>query len=290
MSFNKEIAKAYQIGLAGIVVMSTVPVAIKWVSADPWVIGFCRLIIATTALYFLRPAIKALNKLTTKDYLILAALGLCFGLHWITYFFAIKLGSATIAVIATISTYGLYLSVAGRYFLGHAVKPYHWFALLLGIAGTVLVGGQFDLNSNALIGFILGIVSGCFYGTLPIIHQKSTHLNGDIRTFGQFAGALVIFTFCIPLGDWQIKNDDWLGLIYLGLVGTVVAHSLWVYAVTALPTTVSGLIKYLYIPLTATLSYFILDEKLTALQLLGGVIVISGCILGVLGDKIFNRK
>ncbi|WP_159084049.1 DMT family transporter [Saccharobesus litoralis] len=288
MSQNKDLFHAYQIGVIGITVMSTVPVAIKWISSDPWVIGFIRLLIATTAMYFLRPAIRQAKALSLKDYYMLAALGLCFGLHWIAYFFSIKLGTATIAVISTISAYGLFISVAGRYFLRHPIKPYHWFALLLGVIGTLLVGGEFDLNSHALIGFVLGIISGCFYGALPILHQKSTHLSGDVRTFGQFAGAFVLFIFCVPLGNWQFAEHDWIGLLYLGLVGTVLAHSLWVYAATNLPTTASGVLKYMYIPLTATISYFTLGETLTPMQIVGCVIVISGCVLGVTGERLFK--
>lgn len=265
--------------------MSTVPIIIKYISADPWVIGVGRLILASGSLLLFGSSFRKLKHLSSRDWGILALLGLCFGLHWITYFFSIKLGLATVAVISTVSFYGIFLSVAGNIFLSHRVRWYHTLALVLGIGGTVLVAGQFDLNSNALIGFLFGILSGGFYGLLPIIHQKSTHMDTQLRAWGQFSGALVLFTCCAPLGEWNIPAMDWLGILYLGMIGTVAAHTLWVSSTSVLPTTASSLIMYLYIPLSAILGYFVLGETLNVVQSAGALLIIAGSMLGMMGDK-----
>lgn len=272
------------------ILMSTVPIVIKVISADPWVIGLGRLVLATGSLWMLSSAVRECKKLPLKDWLILAGLGLCFGLHWITYFFSIKLGLATVAVISTVSFYGIFLSIAGNIFLAHRVRWYHALALVLSVLGTILVAGQFDLNSNALLGFVFGIVSGGLYGLLPILHQKSTHMNNSLRSWGQFSGAMVLFVFCAPLGNWSIPAFDWWGILYLGLIGTVTAHTLWVSATSALPTTASSLIMYLYIPLSAILGYFILGETLNLQQIAGALLIVSGSMLGMLGDRFLKNS
>ncbi|MEM8866836.1 MAG: DMT family transporter [Verrucomicrobiota bacterium] len=287
---RNEIQKGYQKGLLGIVIMSTVPVTIKWVSADPWVIGIARLVIATLVMSFMFPLMSELRGLRGKDYLSLVSLGICFGLHWMTYFFSIKLGSATIAVIATISFYGIFLSLAGSYFLAHRIRWFHWIALSLGVIGTVLVADAFDFGTGALAGFMIGILSGTFYGALPILHQKASHLSHTLRSWAQFAGALPIFLCFAGLGSWNLPQTDWIGLLYLALFGTLVAHTLWVHAVSELPTTASSLIKYLYIPLTAIISYFVLGESLNAQQLVGAVIIVCGSLLGLMGDQLLQRR
>lgn len=268
--------------------MSTVPIVIKWISADPWVIGLGRLVIASISLYLLSSKVRQISQLKLKDWGILACLGLCFGLHWVTYFFSIKLGLATVAVISTVSFYGIFLSIVGSIFLGYKIQWFHGVAFFMAVLGAVLVSGDFDMNSNALVGFLFGILSGGFYGILPILHQKSTHLNHDLRSWGQFTGALPIFILCAPLGHWDIPVIDGVGILYLGLIGTVGAHTLWVHASSTLPTTASSLLMYLYIPLSAIMGYFILGESLTLIQTFGALLIMFGSIFGMLGDKLIK--
>jgi len=270
--------------------MSTVPIVIKGISADPWVIGFGRLLLGAIGLYLLKGSARRFAHLRPKDWALLGTLGICFGLHWAAYFFSIKMGSPTIAVIATLSSASLFLSLAGSHFLGHRIRWIHWLGLIFGIVGTVLIGGEFEIGSNALTGFLLGILSGVLYGILPILHQKAPHLNGNLRSWGQFTGGLIVFAFFIPLGNWDLPLGDWLGILYLGTICTVGAHTLMVHAVSALPTTSSALLNYLYIPGTAILSYLLLDERLSLLQIVGAIIIITASMLGILADKFLKNE
>jgi len=278
--------KGYINGLTAVVCMSTVPVTIKAIDANPWVIGNVRLFLAAVILFILFPACRGILQLSWRDRGILLLMGLCFGLHWLTYFFSIKWGSATMAVVATISFYGLFSTFLGAIFLGHKVRIYHYIGLALCIAGTLLAGGQFEAGSSALLGFGMGIASGFFFGLLPTLHQKSKHMDTTVRSFGQYAGALLFFLFTVPLGNWSLAATDWLGLVYLGLIGTVLAHTLWVFATTELPTTSASVVKYLYIPLTALVSYFLLGERLAGWQAVGTVMIVFGSLLGLVGGSL----
>lgn len=267
--------------------MGSVPVAIKWVSIDPWVIGWCRLAIATTLVYLCFPAARNFRGLQRRDWGTLGLVGLIFGVHWVTYFFSIKVGSAAIAAIGTIALYGIFLSFLGALFLGHRVRWFHLLALGLSVVGTLLIVGRFELGGSAMAGFGLAVLSGFLYALLPILHQRATHLPATLRTFGQYAGALLVFTVCIPFGHWEIPARDWLGLAYLSFIGTFASHTLWVFASSVLPATSSALIYYLYVPITIVMGFFILGEVLTARQLFGTIVILAASMLGVLGDKIW---
>lgn len=286
---NSRIAKGYQHGISAVLVMCTVPVTIKAISADPWVIGVSRLTVGSLLILCLMPSSRQVLKLGRRDLITLGSLGLFFALHWLTYFFSIKLGTATMAVVATISFYGIFNSILGAVFLGYAFRWFHSVGLLICFVGTFLTVDEFAYGSDALLGFGAGVLSGFFFALLPTIHQKSKHLDSNLRTFGQMLGALICFLFVIPLGEWSLSPIDWLGLLYLGSVGTVLAHTLWVHATTELPTTAASIVNYLYIPSAAILSYFALGEALTPMQVTGALVIIAGSLIGVFGDK-FSLK
>jgi len=282
--------RAHIEGIVSIAVMGSVPVAIKWVSVDPWVIGIIRLVIATSLLVLIFPAARQWRGLSRKDWLTLLLIGVVFGLHWITYFYAIKLSSASIASIGTISMYGIFLSLLGAVFLSHRVRWYHGAAIALSIIGVFLVVGKFDTGSGMLIGFLTSIASGFLYALLPILHQRATHMSSMLRTFGQYSGALVVFLIGAPLGTWKIPPMDWLGLVYLAIIGTLASHTLWVHATSVLPATTSSLLYYLYVPIAVLLSFLFLGETLALPQIIGGVIIISASLLGILGDQLLSKR
>jgi len=282
---NSSHSRAHLEAFSAVVMMGTVPVVIKWMQAGPWVIGFIRLVIALSLLLLLFPKAREFRGLKWRDWRILGVIGLVFGLHWVTYFFAIKLSSASLAAIGTVSMYGIFLSLMGAIFLAHRVRWYHVAAIGLSIVGTMLVVGEFTPGSGGLLGFLFAVISGFLYALLPILHQRTPHLSSMQRTTGQYGGGLLVFMLAIPFGDWQLSTSDWWCLLYLGTVATLALQTLWVLATSVLPSTTSSLIYYLYVPIAVILSYLILGETLSLSQIIGALIVFSGSLLGMLGGR-----
>lgn len=278
-------SRAHLEAFSAVVMMGTVPVVIKWMQAGPWVIGLVRLVIALGLLLLLFPEARQLRGLRWRDWQIMGCIGIVFGLHWVTYFFAIKLSSASLAAIGTVSMYGVFLSLMGAIFLAHRVRWYHVAALALSILGTFFVVGEFEPGSGGLPGFLFAVLSGFLYAVLPILHQRTPHLTSMQRTTGQYGGGLLVFLLAIPLGDWHLTTADWWCLLYLAIVATLALQTLWVLATSVLPATTSSLIYYLYVPIAVLLSYLILGETLTASQIAGAAIVFSGSLLGMLGGR-----
>lgn len=270
--------------------MSTVPVVIKLTEANPWLLGIMRLSLAALVIFALIPSARRWSTLSRRDWLILASLGACFGLHWLTYFFSIKVGSATVAVIATVSFHGIFVSCAGALFLSHRIRWYHGAGLVLALAGSWMFAGSIAPGSGILAGFFLGVLSGLFYGALPILHQKALHLSATLRSGAQFTLALPVFLPFLGQANWSIPLLDWAYILYLTLAGTVVAHGLWVSASSRLPTTISSLLGYLYIPGSAAISYFALGERLSTQQTLAAIIIVGGSTLGMVGGHFFGNK
>lgn len=263
--------------------MGTVPVTVKAVSANPWVIGLIRLTVATVCvLAFLRTS-RDLRKCSWPELRVLFLMGVIFSLHWATYFVGIKMTSASAAAIGAAS-YGVHVSLLGRVILRQAPNTLQWISLILALGGTCLVVDNFSLQDAATAGFAITVFSAFINAFLPILHQRHIAIPVNIRTLAQYLFALPLFLCMLPKMDWNLTRNDWIGLLHLGLFATFVAHSLWIRAASILPTHVSGLIFYLYVPLTMVFSSTFAGEVISWTRIAGGALIVGASCIGIVAQ------
>ena len=268
------------LAVLAVFLMAMVPVIIKYIEVDPWLIGAFRLAVSVVGLILLAGITRKPLIARRENWIFIFLLGLVFATHWLTYFYSIQLSTASVAAIG-VSTFGAHLLLLGWFV--HKQPP-HWLELLcvvLAFVGVYLVVPEFNLKDGMTIGLILAVISGFLYALLPLMHQKYRHINGERRTFGQFFVAMLIFSFGLPQADWSIPSQSWIGLIVLGVVCTLVAHSLWIKVSTELNHVVTSVVYYLYVPIAMLFSFIFLDEILSPVQLMGAGLILFANILGI---------
>ncbi len=261
--------------LLAVLSMSLVPLLIRTTQANEAVIGIVRLGIALLVLtpLFLRP--KILLALSARHWGLLIAVGVIFGVHWLTYFISIKASSASIAALA-ISTYGIHLLLLNWLIKGQRISAAEWLAIFLCFGGCVLVAPSLSLNDSVTRGMLIGILSGFLYACLPLLHQQLREVPTMLRAWAQFAFALLVFVPLLPWAEWQaLSFQDWWRLAVLGIVCTLIGHSLWVKVSTELPAVLTGVSYYLYVPIAMIASFCLLDEPMTS-SMIGGATLIVG--------------
>lgn len=264
--------------------LSLVPVVIKGIQANEFTIGIVRLAIGAIGIAML--AGNNRKQLVTKaniKYLLL--LGLLFSLHWFTYFKSLKLSTVSLGAIG-ISTFGVHLLLLNRIFFKETLKLVDLLAVLVAFFGVYLVLPDSGFASDHFIGFMYGLFSGFVYACLPIVNRKASRLSTQQKAFGQFAFGLLFFAVFIPYGNWQLGLTDWAGLLILGIVCTLIAHTLWIKVSTELPGNITATVYYFYVPLAMTFSYFLFDEVLTWQKLTGAGLIIIANISVVLLHQI----
>ncbi|HBF09092.1 MAG TPA: EamA family transporter [Gammaproteobacteria bacterium] len=268
-------------GLIAILCFASIPVAIRVVTADPMTIGLVRLIIAVIfgLVVLVKPA--PLKQLTKQDWLWLAALGFSFGVHWLLYFYSIKIANASTAIVG-VSSYGIQIILISIFFHGRPFFKTDGFAIVAVICGSALIVPEFSLENELTKGFLIAVVCAFFYAILPSIHQRNSHLSSGVRSFGQFLFAGVFFSFFIPHMNFDLPSLDWWGLAYLGVIGTLVAHTLWTNVVTHVSAVPASLIYYLSVPTAIFFGVFFLDEPLTWQLVVGTCLILSGNCLGII--------
>ena len=257
---------------------------------DAFALGICRLGLASLGMTVLlacrwtetRSLLEQWNWRTTRALLFV---GLIFGVHWVLFFLSIKIGSAAIGTIG-FTTYGLHLILLG-WLLGRGrVTGIDLVGLTLACAGTWLVMPELSLKNDQTLGLAIGILSGLAAALLPLLHQYYADIDVNLRAWGQFTFALLVFACCQRWAVWDLQTHDVPLILYLGLGIALVGHGLWVHAITVLSTTTTSILSYLYLPLSLVLGYLTLGEQLAGRALLGtSLILIANALVLLSGHR-----
>ena len=261
-----------------LVLFGAIPVAVRHIAANPYTIGIFRLAVASLVLGLLiRPPIPS----APRDVGRLGMIGFLFFAHWLTFFLSIKMSSASVAAIG-LSTYGVFLILFSALFGNHRLRLIEIVSVIVAAAGAVLIVPPPGFDSRVTMGVLLSILSAVFYASLPILHQRWSHLPTGTRAVGQFFFALLCFLTLFPATDWNLRPRDWYGLLFLAIGPTLIAHTLWVRVTTVLRPAVTSVIYYGNIPVAVVLSVLVLGEPLTTRTLMGALMIIGGGAVGLL--------
>lgn len=126
---------------------------------------------------------------------------------------------------------------------------------------------------GACIAWALGSV----YAKYKILNSKNVLQNAALQLF---SGGIVLFLFSIFLDDYSelktVTSASIGALVYLIIVGSIIAYSAFVYALKYLPIGISSLYAYINPFIAIILGFLFLNEKLTGITLLALVVTLSG--------------
>jgi len=272
--------------LVAMLVFGSVPACIRLVALDSIAIGIVRLTLGAVGM----AAIMAAQRRSTlgeffaelrREWWVLWAIGLLFGLYWLTYFLSIKWSTASIGTPG-FSTYGAQLPLLGwlcgfgrptRAALAGVALAFVGTWLCLPVAeGTASSTGIWE--SSTAIGLAIGALSGTTYAFLPLLHQRHARMDHEIRTWAQFALALPLFLPLAPWAKWSFTLNDLLLMLHLGLVVTLIGHFLWVKATTELRIETTSVLSYLQLPVTLAMNWLLVNDKFTTPMLAGATLIV----------------
>ncbi len=266
--------------ILALILFGCIPVVVKSIAANPYTIGIFRLTLATAGIAVLMLARRDFRRVGIRDLGRLALIGALFFGHWITFFLAIKASSASIAAIG-LSTYGVHLLLLGLIFGHEQSTPGDFIAVIAAATGAILVVPDFRISNTVALGMLLSTASALMYASLPLLHQRWSHLSTTTRALGQFGFALACFLVLSPRANWNLERSDWAGLLFLGVGATLIAHSLWVRVTTHISPSLTSIIYYGNIPIAIALSVVVLHEPLNARTVSGALLIIGGSIFGL---------
>lgn len=177
------------------------------------------------------------------------------------------------------NTAPIWVGIGAMAFFGERPGRLFWIGLLIAIIGAAVILGVDALNDVGL-GTFFGILSGMFYSGYFLVLQRSRQRLNTMTSFwlsavGSVMGLILIARMLgQPLTGYSTMT--YVYLLLLSIVVQVGGQYSVAYALGYLPASIVSPTLLLQPVLTGLLAVPILGEKLTPIQILGGVAVLIG--------------
>lgn len=158
-------------------------------------------------------------------------------------------------------------------------------ALALGFGGVVLmVGDASSTEGTSLLGDLLALGSAATWVGATVYPQRLVQKYGATRATGWFM--LMLALVVVPVGMFWVgdvrnappSNFAWMALTYAA-VGMLAGNTLWQRAVQLIGPNRTLIYMYLEPFIVLVIAALALDERLTLVQGLGGVLAMIGVML-----------
>lgn len=266
-------------GTVGVVVKSLY----ESTTLSPLVVGFYRLALSVPVLLL---ALSGLGKkafqIKARDIPVIVLMGAMLAFYQLCYFAAIPRVGVAIATLVTLCTAPVIVALLSVLFLKERLETNVITALVIAVVGTfLLVGFQPASGGQVFSGVLLALGSATGYALVALTSRRlSTYHPLQPVAFGFTVGALVLLPFALSPGlTTSLNVSNWFSLLYLGLIPTALAYTLFTLGMRTTKATVATIVTLLE-PFTAVILAFLLfREQLSVTAILGGVLLIAAIVL-----------
>lgn len=272
-------------------IFGTIAVFVRYLSLSPGEIALYRAVMAALpiGIFLLLKKEKIRFSVWKKEGVLLVLSGASLGINWILLFEAYK---HTTVSTATLCYYfaPVIVTVVSTLIFREKLTKGQILCFLMSTVGLVLITGFSDLSTNG-VGIAFGLGAACFYALVVLLNKRIRSVGGLQRTFLQFISAAVILLPYVLLSEGihlqALDGISRMMLLVVGLVHTGIAYVLYFTSVADLPGQQIAILSYID-PLVAILiSVFLLSEPMTALQIVGGILIL---VFSLWNEWISGRK
>ena len=252
----------------------------------PFTLLSLRLILGATVLGVII-LFKRKNKFTKRNFRDSFLVGIVgYGISLAFQFMGTKLSTASNGSLVTSVTPAFVLLFAPS-ILGEKTTVRRIIALVISTLGVIAVidPRTANLTSSLFIGNLSLLAAALTWALYSVLVRKVS-LTADLLTSSTvmlMAGipSSILFSF-FELNNQaigEITTGIIMGVLFLGIISTALAMSLWNYAFAELPAAAASLTFFAQPVVGTFLGWFFLGEKITLLFILGGILIGIGLII-----------
>lgn len=291
--------KGYLIALVGITFWSTTGVFISYLITN---YGMPALLLAlwrnlfvcvalVPVLFITRRSLLLIKRSQIKFYVFYGFLLAVFNSIWSL---SVGANGAAVATVLAYSSAG-FTAILALWWFNEKLGLPKAIAIVLSLVGCVMVSNAYSADMWSLnpMGIITGLLSGLLFAVYTLVGKEvaERQINAWTSMLYSFGfGSLFIMIFnlfpALPgaAGSLQallpnMPIDGWLMLILLSFFPTVLGFGLYNMSMNYLPASITNLLATLEPAMTAVEAYVFLDERLTFIQIVGSLIILSAVLI-----------
>ncbi|MDU0289968.1 EamA family transporter [Saccharothrix longispora] len=170
-----------------------------------------------------------------------------------------------------------------RFVRGTRLPAAVWWGTAVAVVGLTVVAEVWSWSPRLdPVGVLVSLCSAVCLMAYYLLGERAggAHDSYGVLAGGMVVGAVVLTVvsppWLLPLGVPTSLGPTWLVLVVLALVATVVAYLTGVLSLRHLPPSAASVIGLLEVVVAAVLAWWLLDERLTVVQVVGAVVLLAG--------------
>jgi drug/metabolite transporter (DMT)-like permease len=235
--------------------------------------------------FVLRPAqLRVLKSQPARLWIWLVVLGLLYyavtqGTQFLSLLY---LPAVTVSLLLSFTT--AIVAVFGIFTLGELPTPFQWAGIGLYLLGVSIYFYPFSLPKMQLIGLLIAVISvlaNSFSSILGRYVNKDTVLSPTMVTVTSMGvGSLVLLVSGIAIqGLPELSLGNWLLVIWLAVINSAVAFTLWNHTLRTLSAMESSILNNTMLIQIAILAWIFLGESISLLKMAGLLLAAFGTLI-----------
>jgi len=248
----------------------------KWLALPATYIVFGRAIFSAIAIGLFVTLIKRQPlRCDVKSFMALMLTGAILAFHWASFFQAIQISSVALGLI-TFASFPVFVSFIEPIFFKEEFHLKTVFQAILTVVGIYLILPHSSLKDSDVQGVVWGILSAFSFALLTLMNRKFViKISAKQVAFYQNSCAALFIIPFIVINPILPTANEILVLILLGVIFTAFAHSLFNFSLKALKAQTASIAVSLEPIYGIIAAYFLLNESISLMMILGGSIVLA---------------
>ena len=266
--------------------ISTSGVLGRYIAMPTEVIIWFRAAIAMVLLYLYCKYKKIdLTIKSSKDYKPFFISGLLMAVHWVTYFYALKLSNVALGVLS-LYTFPIIIALLEPLFLKVKFDPIYILLGLMVLIGLFILTPEFNIENTQVKGILFGVFSAfCYAVRILILKQHVAKYNGTMLMFYQTVIITILLLPTLFFMDISGLESQFPYLLLLAFLTTAIGHSLMLYSLKFFSASTASIISSLQPVFAIILAFFFLQEIPIIRTFWGGSLILLTVVIESVRSK-----
>ena len=251
----------------------------KWIHLPAIGITFGRVLFSSVALgVFILIRKQSFQIASKRDLLFLLSAGAILAFHWWSFLRSIQLSSVAIGTII-FSSFPLFVTFLEPLLFRRKLKMRNIIIAVIVLIGVLITIPEFSLENRMFIGILIGMASAFAYAILTIINKRMAEKYGGTLTafYEQATAAVVLLPFILG-AKIRPSIPDIALLLFLGVITTALAHTLFISSLKALPAQLAGICSSMETVYGILFAMILLGEIPAIREIIGAVVIVAAVI------------